>query len=133
MFRMVGGTFGVAALGALVAAVGRHDLEQSLPQRPRGRRATRSSTGSAPAPALGGAPPQVVERRPRGVRRRARHGLTISAIAVAAGAVLAWLLIAPGRAPGRARSVPPEPSRDGSPRPEAELVAGSGAASADHG
>src|SRR3954467_5824838 len=31
MTRMVGGTFGVAALGALVAAVGRHDLAQSLP------------------------------------------------------------------------------------------------------
>ena len=31
MFRMVGGTFGVAALGALVAGVGRNDLEQSLP------------------------------------------------------------------------------------------------------
>ena len=49
MFRMVGGTFGVAALGALVASVGRHDLQQSLP-RSRPTPATRWSTGSAPAP-----------------------------------------------------------------------------------
>ncbi|HET6548210.1 MAG TPA: MFS transporter, partial [Solirubrobacter sp.] len=34
MTRMVGGTFGVAALGALVAAIGRHDLAQSLPRVP---------------------------------------------------------------------------------------------------
>ena len=50
MFRMVGGTFGVAALGALVAAVGRNDLEQSLPQAHRRARASASSRGSAPAP-----------------------------------------------------------------------------------
>ena len=72
MFRMVGGTFGVAALGALVAAVGRHDLEQSLPSVP-GRRARRA-----------GGRPRVGRRRRRraaagrgrdavGVRRRARH------------------------------------------------------------
>ena len=48
MTRMVGGTFGVAALGALVAAVGRHDLAQSLPNVPE-RRARSSSTRSAPA------------------------------------------------------------------------------------
>ena len=47
MTRMVGGTFGVAALGALVAAVGRHDLAQSLPRVPEPR-ATSSSTRSAP-------------------------------------------------------------------------------------
>src|SRR5215208_3646018 len=38
MFRMVGGTFGVAALGALVASIGHHDLEQSLPRLPAGTR-----------------------------------------------------------------------------------------------
>ena len=72
MFRMVGGTFGVAALGALVAVVGRHDLEQSLPQVPAeardgaGRRARlrRGRPGRA-APGRG--------RNPDGVRRRARH------------------------------------------------------------
>src|SRR6476659_1790765 len=38
MTRMVGGTFGVAALGALVATVGRHDLAQALPRVPEATR-----------------------------------------------------------------------------------------------
>jgi EmrB/QacA subfamily drug resistance transporter len=38
MTRMVGGTFGVAALGALVASVGRHDLAESLPRVPEATR-----------------------------------------------------------------------------------------------
>jgi EmrB/QacA subfamily drug resistance transporter len=38
MSRMVGGTFGVAALGALVAALGRSKLEQLLPSLPAGQR-----------------------------------------------------------------------------------------------
>jgi hypothetical protein len=38
MSRMVGGTFGVAALGALVAALGRSKLEQLLPAIPSGER-----------------------------------------------------------------------------------------------
>ena len=67
MTRMVGGTFGVAALGALVAAVGRHDLAQSLPQRARGRRASSSSTRSARGAATNGAP--GAGRAPRASRR----------------------------------------------------------------
>jgi hypothetical protein len=38
MSRMVGGTFGVAAMGALVAALGRSRLESLLPGLPAGRR-----------------------------------------------------------------------------------------------
>src|SRR6476659_9417456 len=38
MTRMVGGTFGVAALGALVASIGRHDLAQALPRVPEATR-----------------------------------------------------------------------------------------------
>ena len=60
MFRMVGGTFGVAALGALVASVGRHDLEQSLPQVPAGARdALVDGLGSGAG--LEGAPQRVVD------------------------------------------------------------------------
>ena len=79
MFRMVGGTFGVAALGALVAAIGRHDLEQSLPARPAPARATRSSTGSARAPGSRGAPPQVVAATHSAFVDALGTGLTISA------------------------------------------------------
>jgi EmrB/QacA subfamily drug resistance transporter len=96
MFRMVGGTFGVAALGALVAAVGRHDLEQSLPGMPVGARdALVDGLGSGAG--LQGAPPQVVAAAQSAFVDALGTGLTFSAAAVAVGAGLAWLLIAPGR------------------------------------
>ena len=62
MTRMVGGTFGVAALGALVAGVGRHDLAQSLPQRARSRRASGSSTALGSGAATAGAPARPCAR-----------------------------------------------------------------------
>ena len=72
MFRMVGGTFGVAVLGALVASIGRHDLEQSLPQVPAAARdalaeGLGSGAGSAGRLAAGRDAAQS------GFRRRARH------------------------------------------------------------
>ena len=72
MFRMVGGTFGVAALGALVASVGRHDLEQSLPQVPA---ATRDALADGLGSGAGAAGRAAAgrERGAGGVRRRARH------------------------------------------------------------
>jgi EmrB/QacA subfamily drug resistance transporter len=107
MFRMVGGTFGVAALGALVASVGRNDLERSLPQLPGGTRdALADGLGSGAG--LGDAPPQVVEAARAAFVDALGTGLTISAIAVAAGAVLAWLLIAPSRPSPEAIPVVPE-------------------------
>ena len=114
MFRMVGGTFGVAALGALVAAVGRHDLEQSLPGMPAGARdALVDGLGSGAG--LETAPPQVVAAAQAAFVDALGTGLTISAAAVAVGAGLAWLLIAPGR-PAPAAPVPPAAEA------EAELV-----------
>ncbi len=114
MFRMVGGTFGVAALGALVAAVGRHDLEQSLPGMPAGARdALVDGLGSGAG--LETAPPQVVAAAQAAFVDALGTGLTISAAAVAVGAGLAWLLIAPGR-PAPAAPVPQEEQA------EAELV-----------
>lgn len=88
MTRMVGGTFGVAALGALVAGIGRHDLAQSLPDVPEavrerlvdglgsgaGGTAFRSATEAAFVNALS-------------------TGLTIAAIATALAAVVAWFTI----------------------------------------
>ena len=96
MFRMVGGTFGVAALGALVASIGRHDLEQSLPRVPEGAR-ERLAEGLGSGAGLRDASPQVVDATRAAFVDALGTGLTISAIAVAAGALLAWLLIAPGR------------------------------------
>jgi EmrB/QacA subfamily drug resistance transporter len=106
MFRMVGGTFGVAALGALVAAVGRHDLEQSLPQLPSGARdALVDGLGSGAG--VQGAPPGVVSATQSAFVDALGTGLTISAIALAVAAVAAWFLISPGR-PAAAPQPPAE-------------------------
>jgi len=101
MFRMVGGTFGVAVLGALVATVGRRDLEQSLPQVPAAtREALAEGLGSGAG--LQDASPQVVSAAQTAFVDALSTGLTVSAVVVAAGALLAWLLIAPGRPSGPA-------------------------------
>jgi EmrB/QacA subfamily drug resistance transporter len=106
MFRMVGGTFGVAALGALVAAVGRHDLEQSLPQLPSGARdALVDGLGSGAG--VQGAAPGVVSATQSAFVDALGTGLTISAIALAVAAVAAWFLISPGR-PAAAPQPPAE-------------------------
>jgi EmrB/QacA subfamily drug resistance transporter len=115
MFRMVGGTFGVAALGALVASVGRHDLEQSLPQLPAGAR-DRLADGLGSGTGLQGAPDRVVEASHAAFVDALGTGLTISAAATAAGAVLAWFLISPKRPTADAIPVAPETA-------EAELAA----------
>jgi hypothetical protein len=109
---MVGGTFGVAALGALVASVGRHDLERSLPGVSEVTR-ERLAEGLGSGAGLNGAPPRVVDAAQAAFVDALGTGLTISAIAVAAGAALAWLLIAPGHPSGPA----PVPVA-----PEAELA-----------
>ena len=72
MTRMVGGTFGVAALGALVASVGRHDLAQSLPRVPE---ATREKLVDAlgSGAATTGAPDAVRAGERARVRGRARR------------------------------------------------------------
>jgi MFS family permease len=115
MFRMVGGTFGVAALGALVAAVGRHDLEQSLPNVPAGTRdALVEGLGSGAG--IEGAPQQVVTATQSAFVDALGTGLTISAIALAVAAVAAWFLISPGRP---AAVAPPSPAE---PAAEAELA-----------
>jgi EmrB/QacA subfamily drug resistance transporter len=96
MSRMVGGTFGVAALGALIAAVGRHDLERSLPQMPASaREGLVDALGSGVTPA--GTPAEVKAAATHAFIDALGSGLGLSAAAALVAAVLAWLLIAPGR------------------------------------
>ena len=114
MFRMVGGTFGVAALGALVAAIGRRDLTQSLPQVPAAAR-ERLVDGLGSGAGLEGAPREVVRAAESAFVDALGTGLTISAIALAVAAVAAWFLISPGRA---APAAPPPAE----PAAEAELA-----------
>jgi EmrB/QacA subfamily drug resistance transporter len=105
MSRMVGGTFGVAVLGALVAAVGRAHLEDSLPALPAGARehvvdALGSGAGT------GGASPQVAAAARDAFIGALGDALTLSAAVAAAAAVAAWFLIAQGRPAAERRPVP---------------------------
>jgi EmrB/QacA subfamily drug resistance transporter len=96
MTRMVGGTFGVAALGALVASVGRHDLAQSLPRVPE---ATREKLVDAlgSGAATSGAPAAIRDASERAFVDALGAGLTIAAIATALAALAAWFMIDPVR------------------------------------
>ncbi|HEY6888698.1 MAG TPA: MFS transporter [Solirubrobacter sp.] len=96
MTRMVGGTFGVAALGALVASVGRHDLAQSLPNVPE---ATREKLVDAlgSGAATSGAPDAVRTASEKAFVDALGAGLTIAAIATGLAALAAWFMIDPIR------------------------------------
>jgi hypothetical protein len=95
MSRMVGATFGVAALGALVAAVERAKVEEQLPALPAGQREALAHSLGAAASGPG------VSANTSHVLREAfvsalGSGLLMGAGVALAGAVLAWLLIARG-------------------------------------
>jgi EmrB/QacA subfamily drug resistance transporter len=92
MFRMVGGTFGIAALGALVAAVGRSDIDQSLPNAPAGVR-DRLVEGLGSGAGLENAPAQVQAAAGHAFVDALGTGLQVSAAAALVGALLAWALI----------------------------------------
>jgi EmrB/QacA subfamily drug resistance transporter len=92
MSRMVGGTFGVAALGALVAAIGRADLAESLPNTSTAVR-ERLVDGLGTGAGLENAPAQVQSAAGHAFVDALGTGLTVSAAVAFAGAVLAWALI----------------------------------------
>jgi EmrB/QacA subfamily drug resistance transporter len=106
MVRMVGGTFGVAALGALVAAIGRHDLSRSLPQLPAGAR-ERLVDGLGSGAGLSSAPAPVKSAATNAFVDALGTGLSVAAAATLVAAGVAWWLIAPGR-PAQADAVPAE-------------------------
>jgi EmrB/QacA subfamily drug resistance transporter len=95
MFRMVGGSFGVAALGALVAGVGRHKIDQLIPTAPeavRERLADGLGSGATPS----GTTPQVADAVREAFVSSLSAGMVVGAIAAAVAAGLTWWLIAPG-------------------------------------
>jgi EmrB/QacA subfamily drug resistance transporter len=109
MVRMVGGTFGVAALGALVAAIGRHDLSRSLPQLPAGAR-ERLVDGLGSGVGLAGAPAQVKTAAASAFVDALGTGLSIAAASTLLSAVVAFLLIG-----GRPAAVPAETAAEAVP------------------
>jgi EmrB/QacA subfamily drug resistance transporter len=101
--RMVGGTFGVAAMGALITGVGRHRLDELLPGVPSSHRAQLAeSLGSGGARFTGQIGGAVRDAFIHGLNT----GLRVGAAVAGAGALLAWLLIA-------GREAHPSPERPG--------------------
>jgi len=95
MTRMVGSTFGVAVMGALVAAIGRSKIDSGLPH-------VAASTRTAIVNALGSGGTVSGPHVPAQVAAVARDafvsalstGLTVSAVVTLCGAAAAWILIA---------------------------------------
>jgi EmrB/QacA subfamily drug resistance transporter len=97
MSRMVGGTVGLAVMGALVATIGRSKLDSSLPQFPAATRAQLASAlGSGAAP-NGHASLRLVDAVHSAFVSALATGLRIGAVVALAGAVLAVGLIGPVR------------------------------------
>jgi EmrB/QacA subfamily drug resistance transporter len=93
MSRMVGGTFGVAAMGALITALGRNKLDELLPSTPAATRAHLADGLGAGATGGTGATADAVQQA---FLYALNDGLRIGAVVALLGALLAWLLIAPG-------------------------------------
>jgi EmrB/QacA subfamily drug resistance transporter len=92
MSRMVGGTFGVAVMGALVTAIGRSKIDSGLPSLPASARADLAKAlGSGST--IPHASPHVVAVAHGAFVSALGTGLTIGAIVAAGSAVLAGLLI----------------------------------------
>ncbi|MDQ6836223.1 MAG: MFS transporter [Actinomycetota bacterium] len=110
MSRMVGGTFGVAVTGALVATIGRAQIDQSLPHLPSAARAAiANSLGGGGAVAGHHATPQIVAAVRHAFVSALGTGLTIGGAVTAVGAVAALALIGPGGASPPAQPVAEAP------------------------
>jgi len=93
MSRMVGGTFGVAAMGALISGLGRHQLDQSLPQLPADAREKLADGLGAGAAADTTA--QVHTAVQDAFLYALNDSLRIASLVALIGAVVAWTLIEP--------------------------------------
>jgi EmrB/QacA subfamily drug resistance transporter len=93
MSRMVGGTFGVAVLGALVATLGRSRIDTLLPSLSATDRA-RLADGLGSGGVQHGLTPQVVDASHRAYVYALQNGLRLGSAVAFVGALVAWALIA---------------------------------------
>jgi EmrB/QacA subfamily drug resistance transporter len=91
MSRMVGGTFGVAAMGALITGLGKSKIDDLLPAVPAGQRQNLADSLGAGGARVGG---QVGDAVQQAYVYALNDGLRIGAAVAVLGALLAWLLIA---------------------------------------
>ncbi len=122
MSRMVGGTFGVAVMGALVATIGRSQLDASLPHVPAATRATiANSLGSGSVGVGSHGSPQIVSAVRHAFVSALGTGLTIGAAVTVIGAIVAFSLVQ--RSATQSEPLPPQgdPAEPGATT-EAELT-----------
>jgi EmrB/QacA subfamily drug resistance transporter len=93
MSRMVGGTFGVAAMGALITGLGRDKIDQLLPAVPETTREKLAEGLGAGATGGTGAVHDAVQQA---FLFALNDGLRIGAAVALLGALLSWFMIAPG-------------------------------------
>ncbi len=111
MSRMVGSTFGVAIMGALVATIGRDKINQSLPHLPSATKATiANSLGSGGTITGHTATPQIISATHEAFVSALSTGLLVGAIVTLIGAAAAWILIEPRRAAVATRATQQEPA-----------------------
>jgi EmrB/QacA subfamily drug resistance transporter len=105
MSRMVGGTFGVAVLGAMVSTLGRSKIDQLLPGAPADARARLAgSLGSGGV--LHGVSVQAIDASQRAFVYALQYGLRLGSAVALVGAVLAWTLIASRKAATQIQTPP---------------------------
>jgi len=112
MARMVGGTFGVAVLGAIVAGVGGAKLDERLPHVPAATRGQLTDSLGAGGVSHGSA--QIVSATHDAFISALGTGLKLGAAVAYAGALIAWTLVSGGR--------PAAPAPVGAAAPEEALA-----------
>jgi hypothetical protein len=91
---MVGGTFGVAVMGALITTIGHAKINERLPHLPAATRsALANALGSGGAPGGHHLSAQITTVTREAFVSALGTGLLIGAIVTLTGAVLAWVLI----------------------------------------
>jgi hypothetical protein len=108
MSRMVGSTFGVAVMGAIVTTVGKSQIEQNLPHLPAAERSAIANALGSGASAAAHAPQEVVRVVQNAFVTAVSTGLTVGVVFVLVGAVTAWLLVQRGPRPAHAQATQAE-------------------------
>ncbi len=93
MSRMVGGTFGVAVMGALITTIGGAKIDQSLPQIPAAMRAKIVSSLGDGGVQGSHAPVAVVRAVEHAFVSALGDGLIVGGSVAACAALIAWMLI----------------------------------------
>ncbi len=107
MNRMVGGTFGVAVLGAMVATLGRSKLDELLPTVPAAAR-SRIAEGLGSGAAPHGVSVQILDAGRSAFIYALQDGLRLGSAVALVGALAAWSLIGRREAPVEEAPAPTE-------------------------